>query len=119
MWRAVVKSMDCSVLQFLAESSMSRLVSPRVTVRLRRNFWSQAGLSVRLRVTLSWLELITDHTELRANPCCEPWLQGPKAGQQMGTPPLMALLPSRRALGLRNIISCPSTVQLVRVAPNL
>lgn len=121
MWRAVVKSMDCSVLQFLAESSRSRLVSPRVTVRLRRNFWSQAGLSARLRVTLclSSLELLTDHTELRANPCCEPWLQGPKAGQQMGTPPLMALLPSMTALGLRNIISCPSTVQLVRVAPNL
>ena len=111
--------MDCSVLQFLAESSRSRLVSPRVTVRLRRNFWSQAGLSARLRMTFSWLELLTVHTELRAKPCWDPWLQGPKAGQQMGTPPLMALLPSRTALGLRNIISCPSTVQLVRVAPNL
>merc|ERR1719219_1802555 len=50
---------------------------------------------------------MTDHTELRANPCCEPWLQGPKAGQQMGTPPLMALLPSRTALGLRRSAPAP------------
>ena len=66
-----------------------------------------------------WLELVTSHGELLANPCWEPRLQGPKAGQQIGTPPLMALLPSSTALGLTKISSCPSTVQLVMVAPNL
>ena len=51
------------------------------------------------------------------HPCCAPSAQGPKAGQQMGMPPLMALLPSRTARGLTKMSSSPATLQLVSVAP--
>ena len=61
-------------------------------------------------VTASWVTSPAVHSsEMRANPCCGPNSHGPKDGKHTGTPPRMALLPSRRALALTKMFSTPST----------
>ena len=55
--------------------------------------------------------------EVRANPCWAPNSHGPKEGKHTGTPPRMALDPSRMALELTKRFSRPATFQETTVAP--